>query len=114
MPETYKEEAAAVRRAIQRMNNGGKHWTKGYYRVKGKDRVMSYCIVGGLEEEGVDSYDVHRILEDVARELYPDKCEHMGDITKFNDHPDTKWGHVKRVLQNTAKRLEKMPKESQG
>lgn len=96
------EEARAVLR-------NGQGWTKGTL----DNGSGSYCLVGACYEieafynGAFTTFDVVVPIEAVVLEQYPDRVRGMmAPVVNFNDHPDTTWADVDRVLDKAAVRWE--------
>lgn len=82
------------------------HWCQHYPRVGCK-----FCLVGGLVEIADYVEHAREALVDTIRELYPDRgCDKTTSglvygASTFNDHPDTTYTDVRRVVETTIARL---------
>lgn len=116
-----------LRTAIELMNDGGKHWTRGAYRQALPDGSMSYCAVGAVAESlGWDQPDMDPMLNALFSELLrtlgeepqflwmigrsngpPKMVVDAREIISFNDTPGRTWTEVKSLFESTIERLER-------
>lgn len=80
------------------------HWCKGHYKDEN-----GYCILGGLRKiqfDGPRNLHLHkavRHINTIINRLYPDRTRSYiiasDNIIFFNDHEDTSYDDVRRVIQ---------------
>lgn len=97
------------------MNDGTKLWDAldllrrdGWCKGTAGLPDMPKCIIGAAMCAGADVHD-QRALDEVACEQYTDRLNHerLRPAAAFNDHPDTTFEDVERVLEKAAiRRLE--------
>lgn len=84
---------------------GGSKWLKGdigdYYGTG------DVCVMGAIPMHGdllCGALAADEILKDVVLEQYPDRMTEGSKhpVAKFNDHPDTVWSDVERVLEKAS------------
>lgn len=119
--------------AREKMNNGGKHWIRGYLRrvvlkghkpggrglaskkealkyhgVKPKECEYGFCSVGGLNAVKAPTLS-YKALADTINS----KGRHLGkgsannSIITWNDAYERKWGDVSRAFRKAARNLRK-------
>lgn len=107
-------------RTIYNGFQNGKRWIKGDYWSGD-----SMCLVGALAEflyhgdtaaDTVNRDATAKAMAAIITEQYPDRISSVdvaygagNKIIDFNDHPDTTWMDVDRVLEKLAVKLEEMP-----
>jgi len=59
------------------------------------------CLGIAMNEAGLASNHAHNAVATIIKEQYPDRANStgMGTIVHFNDHPDTTWEDIERVVQ---------------
>lgn len=83
---------------------GGERWHKG--EMYGPNNTA--CIYGALFETKNKNC---RIVTNVALAQYPDRIELNNNkiyLAQFNDHPDTVWADVERVMEKGAVQEEEL------
>jgi len=74
--------------------------------MAGNDR----CILGHVQGD-YELTPAVLVLSDIGREQYPERCGATIPsvaIAFFNDHPDTTWEDVERVMEKAILRAEEM------
>lgn len=91
-------------------DNDPSKWTKGYYAKTAEDcpigaysnNAVCFCLLGGTQKLGLVLEEVHKKLVPIIQKLYPDRDDPSGIISTiayFNDHPDTTFEDIKKVLK---------------
>ena len=109
-----KEEIADVlERALELMNDEGKHWLKGEYKGMATDGKHNFCSAGAIMEatetaSSVDPVNI-AIFTQLARDLPDAPVPHSSDpldrIVTFNDNESTTWQDVVSVFRKAVARL---------
>src|ERR1700674_1438787 len=100
-----------IREALDWFGPNGERWGKGSIM----DTRGNACILGALREvgtvrmpcysinKGVTTTPEYRHIAATIREQYGERCgvTHIG-IGGFNDHPDTTWPDVERIMEKAA------------
>jgi hypothetical protein len=99
-----------LERALERMNEEGRHWVKGNYRRLLENGEYGYCAIGSIDNDqkadGVASYHAVRALN-AARSGYSlDRATGARSlIVTWNDSTKTTWEDVKTVFTRAIKLL---------
>jgi len=96
-------------RGALKLLDGGRSWTKGaYWSPDG----TKFCSLGAVMEVGAwQSAGIVKILNDVAKEQFPDRID--GTVRKHvaaqvNDHLDTTWPDVERLFEKAILKAEEV------
>lgn len=119
-----------LRKAIELMNNGGKHWVKGsFFRPIGDGGSVGYCAVGAIATSvgwGGNGGENEPLLNALSSELLITLGEEPritwtlnkesysyrpvvdpSAIFRFNDAHERTWVEVKSLFESTIERLER-------
>lgn len=119
-----------LRKAIELMNDGGKHWTRGAYIKPLSDGSNSYCALGAIgtsvgwsgsngENEPLLNALSAELLTTLGEEVtitwlidkvkygQPKAVVDPHAIIAFNDDPGRTWVEVRSLFESTIERLEK-------
>lgn len=65
------------------------------------------CLYGGQIQSGADYNIFRNVLTPIITDQYPDRvCNDLTTIVPFNNHPDTTFADVERVLEKAAVKWE--------
>lgn len=78
---------------------------KGWYKGGFTGPDGSQCVVGA--SRGICNTQFFSLLEEILRDQYPDRLSgRLRPTPNFNDHPDTTFSDVERVLEKAAVKWE--------
>lgn len=108
--------AKKLRAALELMNNGGKHWGKGSYRIyDDATGEFSYCSVGAVREVFIREKtlddprrglvdDCLAALNEQLSEKEQDFNEPWKNIVCWNDNKDRTWDEVVDLFTRAAEK----------
>lgn len=82
-----------------------KDWTKGYFaRAEDGEKVeiddtsaTCYCLIGAMDKANLRSFS--EAMCESVKKLFPERTQHGHPIVIFNDHPETTFDDVCKVIE---------------